>query len=1212
MSEVQPLHTNRGSGTSSIGQNGGNASAPPTGPGRPPLNSAGRPDPNLKRRASRAEIDRLASVANMNDTARAFMGGKKRSWMSGGAAGPHAPRINPMKKAKTIPIPAKSNPPPPRVPESAPLLQTGIPKPSATEPVVITIPDTQPDDSQNAPAPTVSQTGAHQTEVSPAVCQTPAVAAVAAVPPTAPTPTPQMSTTNPLPLSPVAETRQATPTVVPSKRPSPTDGSSANMGAPKEALASVSAVGVPGLSNPNGGHKRLRVQTSTSALDITTITPPPSISPVSATTTSVAEGSMRPMPPTASVPSPMTSPQILKASTIDVPKYMPDGTCQMHQVNLLKATIEDHNLLIGEMQRLGQQIKYSTAPNRSLMIRYSRLNKALEQIRNQINGMPVQSPQELVSDIIQQRTSSLQGRTQPSLTTLPPQAQNQPSQPGSVRRVALAPTNMGPPQPQPRLMPAMQPPPQSQILQVQVPQPQLQLPPQAQNQNMSAMGHFRPQIIPIQQQPMTPSPVVPISPGSTNGAQWVAAANMNPNPQMANPFMPPQMAAIAHQPQLRQLAPRQVVPDAPQLILQQRPHLLANAGNPETAAVQSRPWSVPYAEKLRTLLKLPNSAKWESNDSPRVSLLESALKQGDDLFAALHLLFCTSDHPDLKDKYPFIWTDPRNKLGLELLSQLLFANTSLSRRALDIFVQIPVELNLAISGVAGFREDMLEALELLQNIRPIFDTLYSQCVLHNLGSPPQNLMLTTGIKSPSLQKTIAVSLSQMLKHRQPGTQILLHHQAPVSAVQNGSSSRAVMPQLQLTQARPNSSGRNQVATSPNGSSPTMPIERPEFHVFTTDWGGKVPGWKLIAEWRDLPADLQKPGGDTSEYYTFFNKCVTPIVKIESLKTQNIAFSIDQPLPKSSLKGTRAEGTALEVRPVQNGSKLYRLRCVAMKTDLPAEDRFSMWRSLETSWPVTFFAEANEKMNRAIVSNANMTPAAKELLRKRKLHFRRKKRWGKDCATDITDCLEVGNNTVQFMMLGASLQDGNAYYLAVEELEIADYGTLVERITQTQFLSQPRSKEIIVGRLQAAAEAMADDDEIAVVDDTVTVSIVCPMSQRLFDIPVRGKDCKHLDCFDLKSYLTTRTKYESGFAVPDNWKCPICSCECTPPSLIVDGFMQETVTKLRDEQTHNRYEGTKSVIIRADGKWRPNDPPESSTKSVKKEKQVEIIVLDDDD
>lgn len=55
--------------------------------------------------------------------------------------------------------------------------------------------------------------------------------------------------------------------------------------------------------------------------------------------------------------------------------------------------------------------------------------------------------------------------------------------------------------------------------------------------------------------------------------------------------------------------------------------------------------------------------------------------------------------------------------------------------------------------------------------------------------------------------------------------------------------------------------------------------------------------------------------------------------------------------------------------------------------------------------------------------------------------------------------------------------------------------------------------------------------------------VCPISGREITIPARGKDCVHLDCFDLPGFI--QHARQTG-----HWQCPLCTKSLRPPNTIV--------------------------------------------------------------
>uniref|UniRef100_A0A4W5LG60 SP-RING-type domain-containing protein n=1 Tax=Hucho hucho TaxID=62062 RepID=A0A4W5LG60_9TELE len=57
-------------------------------------------------------------------------------------------------------------------------------------------------------------------------------------------------------------------------------------------------------------------------------------------------------------------------------------------------------------------------------------------------------------------------------------------------------------------------------------------------------------------------------------------------------------------------------------------------------------------------------------------------------------------------------------------------------------------------------------------------------------------------------------------------------------------------------------------------------------------------------------------------------------------------------------------------------------------------------------------------------------------------------------------------------------------------------------------------------------------EDGVEQTAIKVSLKCPITFRRIQLPARGHDCKHVQCFDLEWYL--QLNCERG-----TWRCPVC-------------------------------------------------------------------------
>lgn len=94
-----------------------------------------------------------------------------------------------------------------------------------------------------------------------------------------------------------------------------------------------------------------------------------------------------------------------------------------------------------------------------------------------------------------------------------------------------------------------------------------------------------------------------------------------------------------------------------------------------------------------------------------------------------------------------------------------------------------------------------------------------------------------------------------------------------------------------------------------------------------------------------------------------------------------------------------------------------------------------------------------------------------------------------------------------------------------------------------------------------------------------LSLRCPITlQRLASPPARGRECKHLQCFDLEAYLVSNYRMR---AFNSRWRCPLCSLELRPSDLVIDAFVEEVL-----EAT--AADGVLEVFVSTLGSWRAGE------------------------
>ncbi|CAJ0968874.1 unnamed protein product [Ranitomeya imitator] len=81
-------------------------------------------------------------------------------------------------------------------------------------------------------------------------------------------------------------------------------------------------------------------------------------------------------------------------------------------------------------------------------------------------------------------------------------------------------------------------------------------------------------------------------------------------------------------------------------------------------------------------------------------------------------------------------------------------------------------------------------------------------------------------------------------------------------------------------------------------------------------------------------------------------------------------------------------------------------------------------------------------------------------------------------------------------------------------------------------------------------------EDGVEQTAIKVSLKCPITFRRIQLPARGHDCRHIQCFDLESYL--QLNCERG-----TWRCPVCNKTALLEGLEVDQYMLGTLLYIQN-------------------------------------------------
>ena len=113
--------------------------------------------------------------------------------------------------------------------------------------------------------------------------------------------------------------------------------------------------------------------------------------------------------------------------------------------------------------------------------------------------------------------------------------------------------------------------------------------------------------------------------------------------------------------------------------------------------------------------------------------------------------------------------------------------------------------------------------------------------------------------------------------------------------------------------------------------------------------------------------------------------------------------------------------------------------------------------------------------------------------------------------------------------------------------------------------------------------------------SLTCSLICPVTMQVIQTPVRGSNCKHSNCFDLRSFLHQNSKVSGG-----RWRCFVCEDFISLDQLVYDGFIAQVLeTYKNDINTTNRDK----VQLSHDGTWKLLDQASSSVKRNQKKRKI---------
>eukprot|EP01113_Clastostelium_recurvatum_P043310 TRINITY_DN7136_c0_g1_i3.p1 TRINITY_DN7136_c0_g1~~TRINITY_DN7136_c0_g1_i3.p1 ORF type:complete len:491 (+),score=130.87 TRINITY_DN7136_c0_g1_i3:15-1487(+) len=151
------------------------------------------------------------------------------------------------------------------------------------------------------------------------------------------------------------------------------------------------------------------------------------------------------------------------------------------------------------------------------------------------------------------------------------------------------------------------------------------------------------------------------------------------------------------------------------------------------------------------------------------------------------------------------------------------------------------------------------------------------------------------------------------------------------------------------------------------------------------------------------------------------------------------------------------------------------------------------------------------------------------------------------------------------------------------------------------LVRPRAPEAIASRVIRTPRqdpsrwlSSGQDDEIAEVN--CNVSLRCPLSHARISLPAKGQHCKHIQCFDLMSYVSYCVQQQL-------WQCPVCNRSVPLHDLRIDSNFEDILQGAKHTDAQH-------VVLAPDGSWKVPAPVTAARKIAPTPSSM--ISLDDDD
>ncbi|EEY57558.1 SUMO ligase, putative [Phytophthora infestans T30-4] len=170
--------------------------------------------------------------------------------------------------------------------------------------------------------------------------------------------------------------------------------------------------------------------------------------------------------------------------------------------------------------------------------------------------------------------------------------------------------------------------------------------------------------------------------------------------------------------------------------------------------------------------------------------------------------------------------------------------------------------------------------------------------------------------------------------------------------------------------------------------------------------------------------------------------------------------------------------------------------------------------------------------------------------------------------------ELPANIFQYSRVGRNVVDVRTtanptlFGFMVQIVEVRNINDLVNEVKDA-------SKNLTYeGAKQEVIKSFGSEDEDDVVATVTMLSVRCPLGLCVINLPARGIHCKHLQCFDLKTFMIFSKKARSKA-----WRCTVCYQFIKATDLRIDPYLKKLLAEVEGE------DDLEEVEIFPDGSWK---------------------------